>query len=125
MTVACVKLKVILPNIAIRGGSGMPAISRQIDSLKTSFSSRITRTIKIEDAKIQKPGIDTLLRNTKVVKLVSYLRFEFNIDFIHHKVSLCMLKNIFFNVRSQQLFAGGREMKISSKVLRDFWKNCW
>ena len=30
----------------------------------------------MEDAKIQKPGIDTLLRITKVVKLVSYLRFE-------------------------------------------------
>ena len=49
----------------------------------------------MEDAKIQKPRIDTLLRGTKVAKLVSYLRFEFKIDFIHQGVSLCMLKTIF------------------------------
>ena len=58
----------------------------------------------MEDAKIYKPWIDTLLRNNrKVVKLVSYLRFEFNIDFIHQGVSLCMLKDTFLNVKSQQL----------------------
>ena len=68
--------------------------------LKTSFSSRITRTIKMEGAKIKKPCIDTLF--TKVVKLVSYLRFEFNIDFIHQGVSLCMLEDTFLNVKSQQ-----------------------
>ena len=55
------------------------------------------------DAKIQKTRIDTLLRSTKVAKLVSYLRFEFEIDFIHQGVSLCMLKNTFLNEKSQQL----------------------
>ena len=55
------------------------------------------------DAKIQKTRIDTLLRSTKVAKLVSYLRFEFKIDFIHQGVSLCMLKNTFLNEKSQQL----------------------
>ena len=57
----------------------------------------------MEDAKIQKPRIDTLFRSTKVIKLVSYLRFEFNIDFTHRGVSLCMLKGTFLNVKSQQL----------------------
>ena len=51
----------------------------------------------MEDAKIQKPRIDTLFRSTKVIKLVSYLRFEFNIDFTHRGVSLCMLKGTFLN----------------------------
>ena len=55
------------------------------------------------DAKIQKTRIDTLLRSTKVAKLVSYLRFEFKIDFIYQGVSLCMLKNTFLNEKSQQL----------------------
>ena len=55
------------------------------------------------DAKIQKTRIDTLLRSTKVAKLVSYLRFEFKIDFIHQGLSLCMLKNTFLNEKSQQL----------------------
>ena len=57
----------------------------------------------MEDAKIQKPRIDTLFRSTKVVKLLSYLRFKFNVDFIHRGVSLCMLKDTFLNVKSQQL----------------------
>ena len=51
----------------------------------------------MEDAKIQKPRIDTLFRSAKVIKLVSYLRFEFNIDFTHRGVSLCMLKGTFLN----------------------------
>ena len=51
----------------------------------------------MEDAKIQKPRIDTLFRSTKVIKLVSYLRFEFNIDFTHRGVSLCMLKGTFLS----------------------------
>ena len=57
----------------------------------------------MEDAKIQKAWIDTLFRGTKVAKLVSYLRFKFNIDFIHQGVSLCILKDTFLNVKSQQL----------------------
>ena len=57
----------------------------------------------MEDAKIQKPWIDTLFRSTKVVKLVFYPRFEFNIDFVHQEVSLYMFKDTFLNVKSQQL----------------------
>ena len=41
------------------------------------FSTRITKTIKMKDAKIQKPWIDTLFRGAKVVKSVSHLRLEF------------------------------------------------
>ena len=57
----------------------------------------------MEDAKIQKPLIDTLFRSTKVVKLVSYLRFKCNIDFIHQGVSPCKVKDTFLNMKSQQL----------------------
>ena len=57
----------------------------------------------MEDAKIQKLWIDTLFRSTKVVKLVSYLRSECNIDFIHQGVPLYMVKDTFLNVKSQQL----------------------
>ena len=58
----------------------------------------------MEDAKIQKSWIDILFRSAKVVKLVSYLRFDFNTDFIHQEVSLFMLKDSFLNVKSQQLW---------------------
>ena len=57
----------------------------------------------MEDAKIQKPRIYTLFRSTKSEKLVSNLRFEFNIDFIHRGVSLCILKDNFLSVKSEQL----------------------
>ena len=57
----------------------------------------------MEDATIEKPWKDTLFRGTKVVKLVSYLRFKFNIDFIHQGVSFHILKDTFLNVKSQQL----------------------
>ena len=53
----------------------------------------------MKDAKIQNPWIDTLFREAKVVKLVSYLRLEFNIDFIHQAVSFCMHKDTFLNVK--------------------------
>ena len=57
----------------------------------------------MEDATIQKLWIDTLFRGTKVVKLMSYVRLEFNIDFIHQGVPCCMLNDTFSNVKSQQL----------------------
>ena len=57
----------------------------------------------MKDPKTQKPRIGTLFRSTKVVKLVSYLRSELNIAFIHQGVSLCMLKDTFLNVKPQQL----------------------
>ena len=49
----------------------------------------------MKDAKIQKPRIGTPFRRIKVVELVSYLRSELNIDFIHQGVSLYMLKDTF------------------------------
>ena len=57
----------------------------------------------MENVKIQKPRINTDFRSIKVVKLVSHLRFEFNIDFLHRGVSLCMLKDSFLNVKFRQL----------------------
>ena len=54
-------------------------------------------------ATIQKPWIDTLFRDTKVVSLVSYLRLEFSIDFINQGVPFFMLKDTSLNVKSQQL----------------------
>ena len=44
----------------------------------------------MEDTKTQKPRIDTFFRGAKIVQLVSYLRFEFNIDFMYEGVSLCV-----------------------------------
>ena len=49
----------------------------------------------MEKANIQKPSIDTLFRGLKVIKLVSYLKLEFNIDPKHQGVSFCMLKKLF------------------------------
>ena len=49
----------------------------------------------MEDPKIGKPWIDTLFPETKNINLVSYLRLEFNIDFLHHGMSFCMHKNTF------------------------------
>ena len=43
------------------------------------------------DATIQKPSIDTLFHGTKVVKLMSNVRLEFNIDFIDLRVYFCIL----------------------------------
>ena len=57
----------------------------------------------MKEAAIQKPWIDTLFGGTKVVKLVSYLRLEFYIDFKHQRMSSWMLKDTFLNVKSQQL----------------------
>ena len=56
----------------------------------------------MEDAMIQKPWIDTLFRGTKVAKLVSYLRLEFNIAFKHRGVSYAQI--LFLNMKSQQLY---------------------
>ena len=53
----------------------------------------------MEDATIQKLWIDTLFRGTKFVKLMSYIRLEFNIDFIYQGVSCCMLNDTFLNVK--------------------------
>ena len=56
----------------------------------------------MENANIQKPWIDTLFRGIKVIKLVSYLRLELNIDFKLQGLSVCMLKDT-LRVKSQQL----------------------
>ena len=55
----------------------------------------------MEDATIQKLLIDTLFRGTKVVKLMSYVRLEFSIDFMHQGVSCCLPNDTFSNVKSQ------------------------
>ena len=57
----------------------------------------------MEDETIWKPWIGTLLRDIKVIELGSYLRLEFNIDFKHQGVSLCMLEDTFLTAKSQQL----------------------
>ena len=46
----------------------------------------------MEDTKIQKPRIETLFRGTNIAKLLSNLRLEFNIGFIHQGVSFCNAK---------------------------------
>ena len=72
-----------------------------IDSSKiSSFSSIISKSIKMEAATIQKLRIDTLFHSTKVAKLMS---LEFNIDFIYQGVPCCMLNDTFLNVKPQQL----------------------
>ena len=58
----------------------------------------------MEEAAIQQLWIDTLFLGTKVVKLISYVRLEFNIDFIHQGVSSFMLYDTFLSVESQQLY---------------------
>ena len=58
----------------------------------------------MEEAAIQQLWIDTLFLGSKVVKLISYVRLEFNIDFIHQWVSSFMLYDTFLSVESQQLY---------------------
>ena len=48
----------------------------------------------MEDATIQKLWIDTLFHGTKIVKLMSYIRLEFNTDFKHQGMSWYMLNEI-------------------------------
>ena len=54
----------------------------------------------MEDATIQKPCIDSLFRDTNVVKLMSYVRVKFNIDFIYQGVSCCLVNDTFLNMKS-------------------------
>ena len=54
----------------------------------SSFSNIIAKTIKMEDAAIQKLWIDTLFRGATIVKLMSYIRLSF-----------CMLNDTFLNVK--------------------------
>ena len=83
------------------------------------FKNIITKTINMEDATIQKPWIDTLFRRTKVVKLVSYLKLEFNIDFIHQEVSFCILKDTFLNVKITTVIVGNFETIQSINVTKE------
>ena len=57
----------------------------------------------MEVAEIRKPWIDALFREIKVIKSVSYLRLEFNINLIPQGLSFCMHKNTFLNVNSHKL----------------------
>ena len=91
----------------------------KFDSLKTSFSNRITRTIKMKDAKIQKPLIDPLFHGTKVAKLVSCLRFEFNIDFLHQGVSFRFPKGTFFKCEITTIIVGNFKSILSVNVTKE------
>ena len=73
----------------------------------------------MEDATIQKPWIDTLFLRTKVVKLLSYLKLEFNIDFIHQGVSFCILKDTFLNVKITTIIVGNFETILSINVTKE------
>ena len=65
----------------------------------------------MKGAKIQKPWIDTLFRGRKVAKLLTYLKFELNIDFIHQGVFLRMYKDTFFKCENHNNYS------------RKFWDN--
>ena len=93
-------------------------INWQFDGLNTSFFSRITRIMKMEDPKIQKLRIDTLFRSTKVVKLVSYLRSQFNIDLIHRGVSLYAQRH-FFNCEITTIIAGNSKTILWVNVTKE------
>ena len=73
----------------------------------------------MKGAKIQKPWIDTLFRGRKVSKLLTYLKFELNIDFIHQGVFLRMYKDTFLNVEITTIIAGNFETILSVNVTRE------
>ena len=73
----------------------------------------------MENATIQKRCIDTLFRGTKVVKLMSYVRLEFNIDFIYQGVSSCMLNDIFFKCEIATIIVGNFETIPSVNVTKE------
>ena len=73
-------------------------------------------------AAIQKPWIYTLFRGTKVVNLVSYLRLEFNIDFIKQGVSFCMLKdNSKCKCDQGKAISDGMELWVSKIIYKDIY----
>ena len=73
----------------------------------------------MEDAKTQKPWIDTLFRSKKVVKLVSYISLEFNIDLIYQGVSLCMLRDTFFKCEITTIIVGNFKSILSANVTKE------
>ena len=73
----------------------------------------------MEDAKNRKPWIDAPFRETKLIKLVSYLRLEFNIDFIHQRGFFCMHKDTFLNLNSHKHTFFICEIT----TVRKFWDN--
>ena len=75
--------------------------------------------MKMEDATIQKLWIDTLFRDTKVVKWMSYVRLEFNIDFINQGVSCCMLNDTFFKCEIITIMVGTFETILSVNVSKE------
>ena len=73
----------------------------------------------MKDGKIQKPWIDTLLCGRKAAKLLSHLRFELNIDFIHQGVFLRMHKDTFFKCEIATIIVGNFETILSVNVSRE------
>ena len=90
---------VFIPNTKCRQDF-IETILETISMAEIAFSSRITKTIKMKNAKIQKPWLETLFGGAKVVQLVSYLRLEVHIDFKPQGVSFCMHKDTDLNGKS-------------------------
>ena len=74
----------------------------------------------MEDGKIRKPWIDALFLGRKVIKLVSYLRLECNIDLIYQGMSFYMHKDTSLNVNSHKhtFYMWNR-----NSYSRKFWEN--
>ena len=106
----------------------MPQHFKVLD-LQINWQSKniiITKTMRMEDAVIQKPWVDTLFRGTKVIKLAPYLRLEFNIDFIHQGVSFCMHKDSLFKFEFTQAHFFLREITtVIVGILRQFYVEMW
>ena len=76
------------------------------------------------DAAIQKQWINTLFRGTKIVKLMSYVRLEFNNDFIHEGVSMSMSKFLygqwhFFKCEITTIIVGNFETILNVSVTKE------
>ena len=64
------------------------------------FFNGVWKVMRMEDAK---PWIEALFCETKVTKLLSYLRLKFNVDFIRWGVLSCMHKRSFLKYERWQL----------------------
>ena len=87
----------------------------------------------MEDATIQKLWIDTLFHGTKVVKSMSYIRLEFNIDFKHQGVSWYMLNEMWnhnnYKIKfwdnskckcdQEKVILDGIEFRVSKMICKD------
>ena len=67
---------------------------------------------------IRKPWIDTLFRGTKVKKLVSYLRLEFNTEFIYQGMSFVYVQRYFLKCEITTIIVGNFEAVLSVSVTK-------